>query len=227
MKGTNKHLGFVVDSNGHHVWADPFVGTAGQVAECVRNLACVGCEPVGLSDCMNFGNPQIPEVMWEFSRCVDGMALACTELGVPVISGNVSLYNQTGEASILPTPGLAMVGLLEGERPAVRGRWEEGMRVALLGGPGTHLGASLYLREVHGLRKVGSPPPVDFAAERSLNAALRTLVRGGLVGLAHDCSDGGLAVTVAESSMIGGVGFDAGEIALGEDAKDLRAAPAA
>ena len=201
VKGTSKHLGFVVDSNGHHVWADPFVGTAGQVAECVRNLACVGCEPVGLSDCMNFGNPQLPEVMWEFSRCVDGMALACIELGVPVISGNVSLYNQTGEASILPTPGLAMVGLLEGERPAVRGRWTEGMRVALLGGPGTHLGASLYLREVHGLRKVGSPPPVDFVAERSLNTALRTLVRGGIVGLAHDCSDGGLAVALAECAL--------------------------
>lgn len=202
VKGTDKHLAFVCDSNGHHVYANPRVGTAGQVAECVRNLACVGADPIGLSDCMNFGNPQKPEVMWEFSESVDGMAEACLAFGVPVVSGNVSLYNETNETSILPTPGLAMVGLYEGNPPTVRGTWVEGRRVALLGDPeGTHLGASLYLRQVHGLRKVGAPPPVDYEGERRLCSAVKELVRGGVVELAHDLADGGLAVALAECAL--------------------------
>ncbi len=202
VKGTEKHLAFVVDSNGHHVGANPHVGTAGQVAECARNLACVGAEPIGLSDCMNFGNPRNPEVMWQFSESVDGMAEACLALDIPVVSGNVSLYNETDGVSILPTPGLAMVGLLEGEAPKVQGQVTPGMEVALLGALGAgHLGASLYLRVVHGLRGVGEAPPVDYVAERALHAALRSLVRGGVVSLAHDLSDGGLAVALAEVSL--------------------------
>ena len=207
IKGTAKHLGFVVDSNGHHVGADPFVGTAGQVAECARNLSCVGAEPIGLSDCMNFGNPQNPEVMWQFSQSVDGMAEACNALGIPVVSGNVSFYNETDGVSILPTPGLAMVGLLDGPTPRLQRLLTAGLEVALLGNPGNgHLGASLYLREIQGLRGVGAPPPVDYAAEGALHLALRKLVRGGVVALAHDLSDGGLALAVAEVCLsVGGM----------------------
>jgi len=157
---------------------------------------------------MNFGNPRKPEVMWEFSESVDGMAQACRELGVPVVSGNVSLYNETGDSSILPTPGLAMVGLWEGAAPRLRGRWTAGRAVALIGGEGTHLGASLFIRAMHGLRKTGDAPPVDFDRERALGAALRRLVRQGLVEVAHDLGDGGLAVALAECALEVGGRFD-------------------
>jgi phosphoribosylformylglycinamidine synthase len=135
VKGTNKFLAFVCDANGHHVALDPRVGTAGQVAECARNLACVGATPIGLTDCMNFGNPEKPEIMWQFSESVDGMAEACRAFDVPVVSGNVSLYNETEGRGILPTPGLAMVGLCEGAPPRVRAR---------LPGPGLVVGLLLW-----------------------------------------------------------------------------------
>lgn len=206
LKGTDKHLAFVADANGHHVWLDPKVGTAGQVAECARNLACVGATPIGLTDCMNFGNPQNPEVMWEFSESVDGMAEACRALDVPVVSGNVSLYNETDGQGILPTPGLAMVGFYEGPSAKVRGRLHrDGLVVALLGKPGEgHLGGSLYAREVLGQPRRGAPPPVDYAAERALHDALRRLVHAGAVEVTHDLSDGGLLVALAELCLPSG-----------------------
>ena len=221
IKGTNKYLAYVCDSNGRQVYLDPFVGTAGQVAECARNLACVGATPVGLSDCMNFGNPQKPEIMWQFARSVDGMAEACRALGVPVISGNVSLYNETDGVGILPTPGLAMVGLYEGPPPQISGRFQRGgLTVALLGGDGRSLGGSVYARQF-GFDRHGSPPPLDYASEAALHAALRALIGAGAVEVAHDLSDGGLLVALAECCMegIGGsfaVGGDAGAL-YGED----------
>ncbi|MSP55966.1 MAG: phosphoribosylformylglycinamidine synthase subunit PurL [Myxococcales bacterium] len=221
IKGTRKYLAYVCDSNGRHVVLDPFVGTAGQVAECARNLACVGATPVGLSDCMNFGNPRKPEIMWQFARSVDGMAEACRALGVPVISGNVSLYNETDGVGILPTPGLAMVGLYEGPPPRVAGRFPRGgLTVALLGGVGRSLGGSVYARQF-GFDRHGSPPLVDYAAEVALHDALRALIGAGAVEVAHDLSDGGLLVALAECCMegVGGifnVGGDAGAL-YGED----------
>ncbi len=207
LKGTEKYLGFVCDANGHHVGLDPFVGTAGQVAECARNLACVGAEGIGLTDCMNFGNPQRPEIMWQFAQSVDGMAEACVALGVPVVSGNVSLYNETDGRGILPTPGLAMVGLYEGPPLTVRARFARaGLEVALLGVSRGHLGGSLYARAVHGVGRAGSPPPVFYAEERALHGALLRLVRGGVVEVAHDCSDGGLLVALAECCLPGRAG---------------------
>ncbi len=210
IKGTQKHLGFVVDCNGRHVYLDPFVGTAGQVAECARNLACVGATPIGLSDCMNFGNPQKPEIMWQFARSVDGMAEACRALDIPVISGNVSLYNETDGVGILPTPGLAMVGLYEGPTPTIRGRFRSGLDVILLGAPGHGwLGGSVYARQM-GLDRHGSPPPVDYTAEAALHRALRRLVAEGVIVTAHDLSDGGLLVALAECCLdVVGGRFDA------------------
>ena len=203
IKGTDAILAFVCDSNGHHVGLDPRAGTAGQVAECARNLACVGAEAIGLTDCMNFGNPERPEIMWQFSESIDGMAEACRALDIPVVSGNVSLYNETDGKGILPTPGLAMVGLIDGPPPRVRARLgADGLVVALLGHPGMgHMGGSLYAREIHGLRGHGTPPAVDLVAERALHEALRRLVRADLLAVAHDLSDGGLLVALAELSL--------------------------
>lgn len=206
IQGTDKALAFVADCNGRHVFLDPRVGTAGAVAEAARNLACVGAEPLGLTDCLNFGNPQRPEIMWQFSEAIDGMAEACRALEIPVISGNVSLYNETDGQGIVPTPGLAMVGLIEGALPTVTATFPEaGLEVALLGAPsGTSLGGSAYAFWVHGVDR-GAPPTVDYALERDLQSAVRRLVRAGVVRVAHDCSDGGLAVALAELCL-GGIG---------------------
>jgi phosphoribosylformylglycinamidine synthase subunit PurL len=206
IKGTDKHLAFTADCNGRHVAGDPRRGTAGQVVEAARNLSCVGAEPLALSDCLNFGNPQVPEIMWQFAEAVAGMGEACRAMEIPVISGNVSLYNQTDDRAILPTPGIAMVGLLEGPPPALSPHFPaEGLEVALLGAVGDGwLGASAYLKVVYDV-DAGAPPPVDYAAERALQAQVRDLVRRGVVAVAHDLSDGGLGVALAELCL-GGVG---------------------
>jgi phosphoribosylformylglycinamidine synthase len=206
IKGTLKHLAFTAECNGRHVGLDPYLGTMGQVVEAARNLACVGAEGIGLTDCLNFGNPERPEVMWAFAESIRGMGDACRMLGIPVVSGNVSLYNETEGQGILPTPGLAMVGLLEGKTPTVKARFgHEGLKVGLIGVLTTrHLGGSLYLRAVHGL-SAGSPPPVSPSWERRLHEAVRELIREELVEVVHDASDGGLAVALAECCM-GGVG---------------------
>jgi phosphoribosylformylglycinamidine synthase len=195
------------DCNGRQVYLDPHLGTALQVAECARNLACVGAKALGVTDCLNFGNPEKPEIMWQFARSVEGMGEACRALGIPVVSGNVSLYNETDGTAILPTPGIAMVGLYEGEAPEVSSRFEEaGLGVALLGGATSHLGGSLYLYAEHALER-GLPPDLDYDKEGGLQDCLRQLVRDKLVKTAHDLSDGGLAVALAEACL-GGVGAD-------------------
>ncbi len=205
VKGTDKHLAFVADANGRHVYLDPHTGTAGQVVEAARNLACVGAEAVGLTDCLNFGNPERPEIMWQFARSVEGMGEACRALDIPVVSGNVSLYNETDGVAILPTPGIAVVGLVEGPAPDISGRFEaEGLEVALLGDAPGHLGGSAYLAVIHGLER-GAPPPVDYERERALHDHVRSLVRSGTLRCAHDISDGGLAVAMGELCM-GGIG---------------------
>ncbi len=206
IKGTEKHLAFATDCNGRHVYLDPHTGAAGQVVECARNLACVGAEPLGLTDCLNFGNPERPEIMWQFARAVEGIAEACRAMDVPVVSGNVSLYNETEGTAILPTPAVAMVGLLEGPSPVLSSSFQEGQAIALLGGATSHLGGSLYLYAEHDLER-GMPPAVDYAAERALHDVVRELVRSGWVQLAHDLSDGGLGVALAEA-CVAGVGCD-------------------
>ena len=207
-KGT-KYLGLVADCNGRHVYLDPASGTAGQVAEAARNLACVGAVPLGLTDCLNFGNPEKPDIMWQFAQSIVGMGEACRAMEVPVVSGNVSLYNETtvGDTTtaIHPTPGLAMVGLYQGEPPKLNPTLPvAGLQIALLGELGAHLGASVYLYHWHGLER-GMPPQVDYPSELALHAALRALVVSGDVPYLHDLSDGGLAVALTEACL-GGVG---------------------
>jgi len=214
LKGAGKALAYATDCNGRQVYLDPRRGAAGAVAEVTRNLACVGAEPLGITDCLNFGNPQRPEIMWQFVTALEGMGEACRALEVPIISGNVSLYNETDGQAIVPTPSVAAVGLIEGEAPEIHASFPEaGLEVALIGPAEARcLGGSAYACWVHGVDR-GLPPEVDYAAEREVQATVRALVRDGVALVAHDCSDGGLAVALAELCL-GGVG---GDFALPQD----------
>ncbi len=199
LKGTPTGLALSADVNPVYCSLAPRVGGAQAVAEAVRNLACVGAEPLGLTDCLNFGNPEVPEIMWQFAECIEGMSLACRELGVPVVSGNVSFYNETQGKSILPTPTVAMVGRLDHLAHAPRASFvTEGDRVVLLGEDHGELGGSAYLRLLLDLER-GAPPRVDLDHEARLARLLRELVAADILTTAHDLSEGGLAVAAAEA----------------------------
>ena len=191
-----------VDCNSRYCYLEPRLGAAHAVAEAARNVSCVGGEPLAVTDCLNFGNPERPEIMWQFEQACLGIADACNALGTPVVSGNVSLYNETEGKGIFPTPTIGMVGLMEDcAKNAGSAFLAAGERIALLGrlaGPaGGHLGGSEYLQVVHG-RTAGTPPPLDLDLEKKVQGAVRALVRAGLVRTAHDTSEGGLAVALAE-----------------------------
>lgn len=201
LKGTPMGLAMTCDVNPVYCHLDPRRGGAQAVAEAVRNLACVGAEPVGLTDCLNFGSPEIAEVMWEFRECVRGMAEACRALEVPVVSGNVSLYNTTEGRSIHPTPTVAMVGLVPDLGNLPEGGFSRaGDRVLLLGASAPEFGGSAYLRLLHGIER-GRPPAVDLDAEGRLARLLRQLVGEALLRTAHDLAEGGLAVALAEATF--------------------------
>ena len=201
VKGTQKAVALTLDVNPRYCHLDPFEGARLAVAEAARNVACVGAEPLAVTDCLNFGNPERPHVMWEFARCVEGMAQACRELSTPVVSGNVSFYNETHGEGIFPTPSVGMVGLIEDVSRCVGNAFcEEGDAVVLLGRTRGHLGGSEYLSLLHGIER-GTPPPLDAGRERALLALLRELACEGKVKSLHDCSDGGLLVAVAECGL--------------------------
>ncbi|HET9754707.1 MAG TPA: phosphoribosylformylglycinamidine synthase subunit PurL [Myxococcales bacterium] len=188
-----------VGCNSRWCQLDPRLGAAHAVAETARNVSCVGGEPLAVTDCLNFGNPERPEIMWQFEQACLGIADACKALETPVVSGNVSLYNETDGQAILPTPMIGMVGLMDDCAVNTGCSFlAAGDRVAVIGGLGNgHLGGSEYLLAVHGLSR-GLPPPLDLARERAAQKAVRRCVREGLLRAAHDCSDGGLAVALAE-----------------------------
>ncbi len=179
LKGTPNGLALSSDVNPVYCGLDPRRGGQQAVAEAARNLACVGAEPAGLTDCLNFGNPENPEIMWQFRECVRGMAEACRALGVPVVSGNVSLYNETDGRSILPTPTVAMVGVIPdlGNVPTAHFR-QPGERVVLLGADRSEFGGSAYLRLLHGV-EAGRPPAVDLDAEAPAGAPVARRGRAG------------------------------------------------
>ena len=206
LKGTPSGLALVSDVNPVYCGLDPSRGGSQAVAEAVRNLACVGAEPVGLTDCLNFGNPENPEVSWQFRECVRGMSAACEALAVPVISGNVSFYNETDGVSIPPTPTVAMVGLIPDlmNLPAAHFT-TAGDRVILLGEDRAEYGGSAYLRLLYGVEQ-GRPPAIDLRAEERLADLLRFLAFEGMLHTAHDLSDGGLAIALAEACVHGGLG---------------------
>jgi phosphoribosylformylglycinamidine synthase len=201
VHGTAKALALTTDCTPRYCAAEPRSGGAQAVAEAWRNLTAVGATPLALTDCLNFGNPERPEVMGQFVGCIAGMTEACRALDFPVVSGNVSLYNETSGQGVLPTPAIGGVGLLrDGSRMATLAFKAEGEVIFCLGTTRGHLDASLYLREVLGSED-GPPPPVDLAAERRTGDFVRGLIESGRVRTCHDVSDGGLLVAVAEMAL--------------------------
>jgi phosphoribosylformylglycinamidine synthase len=211
VHGSKKALAITTDVTPRYCYADPVEGGKQAVAEAYRNLSAVGARPLAITNCLNFGNPQRPEIMGQFVGCVEGMAEACRELDFPVVSGNVSLYNETknedgSSLAILPTPAIGGVGLLDDwEKSATIGFKAEGEQLILLGHSTGHVGQSLWLEVCHG-RRDGPPPQVDLAVERRVGELIRQLIGSGLITAAHDVSDGGALVAIAEMALAGGMG---------------------
>jgi phosphoribosylformylglycinamidine synthase len=210
VHGTKKALAITTDCTPRYCYADPYEGGKQAVAETYRNLSAVGAKPLAITNCLNFGNPERPEIMAQFTGCLEGMGEACRALDFPIVSGNVSLYNESkatgGGSAILPTPAIGGVGLLDDYDTMARvGFRDEGEAIVLIGGTRGHLGQSLWLRELHG-REEGLPPPVDLELERKTGELIRRLVADGIVSAVHDCSDGGVAVAIAEMALAGGLG---------------------
>ncbi|MGD1886250.1 MAG: phosphoribosylformylglycinamidine synthase subunit PurL [Cohaesibacteraceae bacterium] len=209
-----KSLAFSADVTPRYVEADPYEGAKQAVAECWRNLTAVGALPLAATDNLNFGNPERPEIMGGFVAAIRGLGEACRALDFPIVSGNVSLYNETKGVGILPTPAIAGVGLIEaGAKRASAAFAAEGQTIMLIGAPeswGTHLGQSAYLRDVEG-REEGAPPPVDLEHEMRSGDLVRGLIQDGAATSVHDVSDGGLAIALAEMAMASGIGAQIGE----------------
>ncbi|MCH7888530.1 MAG: phosphoribosylformylglycinamidine synthase subunit PurL [Proteobacteria bacterium] len=206
VHGTNKGLALTTDCTPRYCAADPETGGAQAVAEAWRNLTAAGARPLAVTDCLNFGNPEKPRVMGQFVGCVEGLAAACRALDFPVVSGNVSFYNETEGRAIPPTPAIGAVGLIADlDRMATPALAAAGETLVLIGETRGHLGASLYAREIAG-REAGAPPTVDLEAERRNGDFVRRLIEAGRLRVCHDVSDGGLLVAVAEMALAGGVG---------------------
>jgi phosphoribosylformylglycinamidine synthase subunit PurL len=208
VHGTKKGLAISCDVTPRYCAADPREGAKQAVAECWRNLTATGADPLAITDCMNFGNPERPEIMGEFVGAVEGMAEACTALAFPVVSGNVSLYNETNGVAIPPTPAIGGIGLIPDiAEMATIGLKREGDVLMLLGAEAGHLGQSLYMQIMLD-RSEGAPPPVDLDAERRAGDLVRGLIRSGCVSAVHDVSDGGLLVAIAEMALAGARGVE-------------------
>ncbi|MEA2753836.1 MAG: phosphoribosylformylglycinamidine synthase subunit PurL [Aliidongia sp.] len=206
VHGASKGLALTTDCTPRYCFADPVRGGAQAVAETWRNITAIGATPIAITDNMNFGNPQKPRIMGQFVGCIEGMRAACLALDYPVVSGNVSLYNETNGQGILPTPAIGGVGLIDDVAKAVDLRFKAaGEAVILIGRTKGHLGASLFLREIAG-REDGAPPPVDLAAERANGDFVRGQILDGAVTACHDLSDGGLLIGLAEMAMAGKIG---------------------
>ena len=201
LKETGTALAVKTDCNGRYVYLNPRRGAQIAVAESARNVACTGAVPVAVTNCLNFGNPYKPEVYWQFAEAIAGMGEACRVFDTPVTGGNVSFYNESPTAAVYPTPVIGMLGIIDDlswVTPA--GFRSPGDAILLLGRTSGHIGGSEYLHTIHG-RVAGDAPPIDLGEEKRLQEALLELIRAGLVRSAHDCSDGGLAVAIAESCM--------------------------
>jgi len=208
VHGTDKALALTCDVTPRYCFADPFEGGKQAVTEAWRNLTASGAKPLALTDCMNFGNPERPEIMAEFAQCIEGMAEACRALEFPVVSGNVSLYNETNGVAIPPTPAIGGVGLIQDCARIATLAFKPGEEVVLLiGAEKGHLGQSLYQDFATGAFE-GAPPAVDLDAERNAGDFVRKLVADGRVKTVHDISDGGLLVALAEMALASGFGFE-------------------
>ncbi|HXD21244.1 MAG TPA: phosphoribosylformylglycinamidine synthase subunit PurL [Vicinamibacterales bacterium] len=207
VKGTRRALAMSVDCNGRFVYLDPYGGAQLAVAEASRNVACAGATPIGATNCLNFGNPERPDIMWQLVESIEGIAEACRALNVPITGGNVSLYNETNGEAIYPTPILGVVGVLDDASKVIARAFRgEGDDIVLLGESFGELGGSEYLKTLHRLVQ-GAPPALDLDRERRLIDLLGQAASARLLRSAHDCSDGGLAVTLAECTFdSGGIG---------------------
>jgi phosphoribosylformylglycinamidine synthase len=209
--GTGKGIAVSTDGNSRMVYLDPYVGGQLVVAEACRNVSCVGAEPIALTDCLNFGNPERPEVYFQLEECIKGMADACRSFGVPVVSGNVSLYNENGDQAIQPTPVIGALGLLEDVTLHCDSAFRNaGDVVVLLGaaeltGDASSLAGSEALEVLHGT--IAGQPHLDLGLEARVQKLCRAAIGQGLLTSAHDCSEGGLAVALAESCILGGQGI--------------------
>jgi phosphoribosylformylglycinamidine synthase II len=206
IRGTKKAIAIAIDGNGRHAYLEPFAGGAMAVAEACRNVVCAGGTPLAITDCLNFGDPTKPEIYYQLEESIKGMSAACEALGVPVISGNVSLFNESAGEAIYPTPVVGAVGLLEDATTKLTaGFTDAGDVVLLLGDPATGLAGSEYL--AHEYDQISGQPTINLAAETSLQKLVVALANDRLLHSAHDCADGGLGVAIAESAIIGAQGF--------------------
>jgi phosphoribosylformylglycinamidine synthase len=198
IQGTRKAIALTCDCNARYCYLDPYVGGAIAVAEACRNLVCSGARPLAVTDCLNFGNPMRPEIFWQFRRCVEGISEACRMFDTPVISGNVSFYNESPLGAVDPTPTIGMVGLIEDfDRYYTQWFEAEGDLICLLGENREELGGSEYLALIHNLKE-GVPPELDLDLERRVHSAVLKAIQAGLINSAHDCAEGGLAIALAE-----------------------------
>ncbi len=212
VHGTKKALAMSTDCTPRYCYADPYEGGKQAVAETYRNISAVGATPLAITNCLNFANPQRPEIMAQIVGCLQGMGDACRALDYPIVSGNVSLYNESkatgGGSAILPTPAIGGVGLMaDHTKMATIGFKAEGDAIWLIGGAGSHLGQSMWLREIAG-REAGEAPCVDLGVERANGDKIRALVNAGTVNAVHDVSDGGLIVALAEMALASGIGCE-------------------
>ncbi|NLY51378.1 MAG: phosphoribosylformylglycinamidine synthase subunit PurL [Firmicutes bacterium] len=208
VKGSDKAVAFTVDCNSRLCYLDPRSGAAAAVAEAARNLVCTGARPLAVTDGLNFGNPEKPEIYWQFSEAIDGIAEACKKLDTPVIGGNVSFYNESKGKAIYPTPIIGMAGLIENKADICTQSFKKaGDIIVLLGENKGELGGSEYLKVIHG-HVAGRPSQLDLDLEKRVQDLCLAAIRAGLLSSAHDCSEGGLAVTLAESCILGGLGAE-------------------
>ncbi len=208
IHGTDKALAITTDCTPRYCFADPETGGAQAIAETWRNLTATGAVPLAVTDCMNFGNPERPEIMGQFVGCIDGMRAACKALDYPVVSGNVSLYNETNGTGIHPTPAIGGIGILKQSDHMMTVAFKaEGESILLIGETSGDMGQSIYLREIEG-REEGAPPKVDLEIEKQNGDFVRSLIHDGMISACHDISDGGLAVALSEMALAGNIGAD-------------------
>jgi phosphoribosylformylglycinamidine synthase II len=220
IKGTHRAIALTTDCNGRYCYLDPYAGGAIAVAEAARNVVCTGAQPIAVTDCLNFGNPERPEIYYQLEQAIRGMSAACETFGTPVISGNVSLYNETLGTAVYPTPVVGMLGLIEDVELRCDAPFRQAGDVVVLLHPLSTqhsvlstLGGSEYLKVVHGL--VAGQPEIDLEAEAAVQRCTLEAIRSGLLSSAHDCAEGGLAVALAECAVWGTIGFDGAHAARG------------
>jgi phosphoribosylformylglycinamidine synthase len=217
IKGSQRGLAMALDGNGRWCYLDPRLGAMHAVAEAARKVACAGATPIGATNCLNFGNPEKPHIMWQFSQVIDGITKACEELDTPITGGNVSFYNETLGEGIYPTPVIGVVGLLEDVHQAAKMHFAHADRkIVLLRANETgdavdaelEFGSSEYAKQILGA-VWGYPPELDLEKEATLQRALVAMIQAGLIESAHDCADGGLAVALVECALPAGIGLNA------------------